>query len=1568
MTEQYVFPMSVAQVQMWFLNQLQPDDPFYNIAGQVCLRGRLDVQALEQSIAAVLERHECLRTTFDLVDGQPSQIISAQSGMRMAHRDLSSLPPESQESQWRRLAAEEAQAPFDLRRGPLLRCTLLRLGDEEHVLLASMHHIIADGWSLAVFTRELAALYSSYVTNAESNLHPLPIQYADYACWESEQLASEKIARQIEYWRGQLADAPELLSLPTDRPRPAMQSHVGDAITFELEPQLVAALEVLGRERGNATLFMILLAAFAALLHRYSGEDAIVIGCPVSGRQLPETEELIGLFVNTLPVRIDCGREGDRRPNFAELIDRVRETVLSALSHQDVPFAKLAGDLKPSRTPSHNPLFQVAFVLQNTPALTRELEGLSLAFQEAGTHSAKLDLALEVIADEPGATVQSGYRCKLEYNAELFDKPTVQRMVDHYRRLLWALRVSPHTSIAAVSMLSAEEQYQLISTWNDTFVPHAGPPCLHQRLTQWATECPHAVALDYDEGAITYAELDACANQIAAVLRGRGVGAETVVGVHGRRSWKSVAVIFGIFKAGATYLPLDPDYPGDRLRFMIADAGCRLLFSESSASLPWASVATIPNTQGLEGRSVTDVIDLDSDWYTITAQSSAPCHVDVDPSQLAYIIYTSGSTGQPKGVAVCHRGLSNLAQAQIREFEVTPASRVLQFASWNFDASMSEIAMALGSGASLCLMDTDAATLGAGLMDLLRERAITHVTLPPSLLAVMPDAELPALSHLIVAGERCPEQLVQAWGQERTFLNAYGPTESSVCASLTRCEPEDAVVTIGRPIDNVRLHILDDEWNLLPVGVPGELYIGGESLARGYVARPALTATAFIPDPFAAAPGARLYRTGDRARYRQDGSIEFLGRIDYQVKVRGHRVELGEVEAAIQCHPAVLEVAVLDIEADAALVSGRVQLVAFVILRPEHTLAPADMRTFLAARLPAYMCPTRTIALEAMPMTASGKVDRRALRLQVHDRTAGGDHAECGPSVCGSPGANRVAERLLAIFAAACAMPEMGIHDNFFDCGGDSIVSIQVAGRARKEGLVVTPKLIFQYQTVAELVPHVKVVNHLNVERADEPVSGPAPLTPIQHWFFAGTTGRPHHFNQSLVLEVAPELDASTIAQALEHVVQHHDALGVRFTQTDTGWLSVYGEASTGIELEICDLQNLPDREHSAVMDTVMQAVQSGLDIERGPLLRGALFRRGADAGHLLCLAVHHLVIDAVSWRTLGQDLATAYEQLLRGEVVRLPAKSHSFKHWADKLVQQGQIDEREQAHWADLVARVPPPLPLDREGGSNHYGAAEVCTAALSQEDTERLLGEAGQAYQNTVPEILLMALARAVGSWANTSNILIEIESHGREDPSDLAPGSELDVSRTVGWFTTLYPLLVRLQSTDRAAQLKTLKEQVRSIPGRGHNYLRWRYAGAGADISEDTWASMAAATVGFNYLGRLDTEDAQGSEHLRIGNVHMNQRMNRFDVDPARAREHVWDIVTSIQDRRLMIEWIYSRHLHHRDSISALVASFQRELEEIIAHCMDPASGGFTPSDFPQANLSQDMLDRFVRGLNR
>ena len=1023
-----VHPLSFAQARLWFLDQLEKGNPAYNIAFAVRLQGALDVTLLEQSLNEMVQRHEILRTTFSMVDGQPVQVITSSLRLFLPVEDYQNLPEVERESEVRRVMTQEARQPFDLTQAPLLRAKLLRLTQQEHIFILTLHHIIADEWSVEVFVREMAVLYKAFLAGSDSPLSELPIQYKDFTYWQRQWLQGEVLDTQLSYWKQQLDGVPAILPLPTDYPRPAIQTYRGARQSLELPQTVADAIAALSRQEG-VTLFMVLLAAFQTLLYRYTGQEDVCVGSPIANRNRDELKGLIGFFVNTLVLRTNLAGN----PSFQELLQRLRRVALGAYAHQDLPFEQLVEALQPERDASYTPLFQVAFILRNALHL-EEIPGLTLSPLNVESETAQFDLSLVVERTERGLIAA------FEYNTDLFDAARIARMLGHFQNLLLGIVANPEAKLSDLPLLSEAEKHQLLVEWNDTQVDYPQDGCIHQLFEAQVEKTPDTVALIFGNQQLTYRELNNRANQLAHYLQHLGVKPEVLVGICMERSLEMVVGLLGILKAGGAYVPLDPTYPKERLAFMLEDARVPVLLTQDK----FANVLPEHNAK---------VVCLDAEWQALAHQSQDNPISGIALENLAYVIYTSGSTGKPKGAMNTHQGLCNRLLWMQDAYRLTAADRVLQKTPFSFDVSVWEFFWPLIAGARLVLAKPEGHRDSAYLVEVIAKEQITTLHFVPSMLQVF--LEEPSLDtcssikRVICSGEALSIDL-----QERFFArldaelhNLYGPTEAAIDVTFWACQQggKERVVPIGRPIANTQIYLLDRHLQPVPVGVPGELHIGGVGLARGYLNRPELTAEKFIPNPFEnskfkiqSSKFNRLYKTGDLARYLPDGTIEFLGRIDNQVKIRGFRIELGEIEAVLVKHPMVREVVVLAREEG----SGEKQLVGYIVPNDAGIPTTDELRSYLKEQLPEYMVPSIFVLLEALPLLPNGKVDRRALPAPEGVR----------PTLAAAYEAPRseVERAIATVWREVLHLEKVGINDNFFDLGGHSLLIVQVNSKLRE--------------------------------------------------------------------------------------------------------------------------------------------------------------------------------------------------------------------------------------------------------------------------------------------------------------------------------------------------------------------------------------------------------------------------------------------------------------------------------------------------------------------------------------
>nr|WKF59529.1 Linear gramicidin synthase subunit D [Paraburkholderia busanensis] len=1521
-------PLSFAQERLWVLWQLEPESAAYHVPGAVRLSGSLDTAAVRAAFDTIVARHEALRTTFVAVDGKPVQRVASAVRYDWRTATLDHAEP-------RALAAalhDCVSEPFDLEHGPLLRVVLLSSSETEHVLAVVMHHIVSDGWSMDVLIDEFSACYEASRRGFAPDLPPLPIQCADYAYWERAE--GGRRAADLDWWCERLAGDQPVLNLPLTRARPATRSAAGGRCLRRIDPRTTRALRELSQREG-ATLFMVLLACYQTLLHRYSGQGDIRIGIPVANRERLETESLIGFFINTLVIR---GAPAGNRP-FDQLLAATRAEVVAAQAHASVPFAQLVDVVQPQRDLGLTPLFQTMFNLQVTPAEQfASLSGITVSaldLPELGGETAQFDLTLDITDQGDALRVSFGYA------NDIFDRAVIDQIADHYLELVVQVLAAPRQALAAIALTPARTVGAPVAA-EQPYVP------VLERFLRQVQVQPAAPALRSPatpaEPAFDYATLAARARQVGAVLHAAGVRDEARVGLCVSRSPSMVAALFGIWSAGAAFVPLDPEYPPERLAQIVADAGIDHVVVDRVSAARLSGV--------LAGLTLHAMEDMDARAAANASRSSSPLsftpHMPRMPlaPQLAYVMYTSGSTGVPKGVAMTHAALSVHVDDVIARFGVHAGDCVLQFSTINFDAALEQLLPALCVGARVVLRGPDLWSWPE-FNAVLRDEAVSVTDLPTAFwqqwLRDLP-AALPALRLVTIGGEALNGAALAQWLgsglRDVRFENTYGPTEAAISALSRRTEAADVdapVVTIGLPYPGRIARLLDEWSNPTPAGATGELCIGGEALARGYLGRPATTAERFVPDPFGP-PGSRLYRTGDvcvlRAGDARHG-FDYVGRDDRQVKLRGYRIELSEVETALRGLPGVREAIAVISGADDA----RKLLAYAVIDDADSERAGTALHAALAERLPAYMVPAAVVPLAALPLTPNGKVDKRALPQPLLDNvdaprelTAARDEREA---------------RLLAIWRAVLGRDEIGVDDNFFALGGDSILAIQAISRARAEGMALTVRELFEHQSVAALAQRVP---QAAPQRAYREVAGPLALTPIQRWFFDEHPDGPAHWNQSVLLAANERLSDAALQAAVQTVMQRHDALRLRFSRDVSGaargeWTQrslardAASDADAASAIECIDLRGEADWQ--AAMSARGAQVQASLDIEHGPVWRAVRFDV-PDGGSRLLLVVHHLSIDGVSWRILLEELGQAYEQAVAGQSIELPAQSLSWGDWTEALSAHAQRDtvRNELTYWRtqlsaasawDDAARARGGLPLAArlDEVDRTLGASQVLRRKLDETRTRTLLQEASSTQQGRVDEWLLAALVNTLAGWSERAGVLIELEGHGREEVID-----GVDLTRTVGWFTTRYPVwfdavnaTTANATTAAATTLASVQTTLRNVPNKGLHYgVLESLSGA---IERNAIAALPRAQVSFNYLGQFGQSDSATQNRMRIATgEHAGQAAGAHTVC-----SYALELNALIVDGALSIDWRYLPGLIDSTRAQALADTFDAQLDALL-----------------------------------
>ncbi|ROP35986.1 non-ribosomal peptide synthetase [Saccharothrix texasensis] len=1534
-----VVPLSFAQRRLWFLDRLEDANGMYNIPIALRLSGDLDVTALRAALGDVLARHESLRTVFPDADGTPRQlVVPAPEADEMLTRAFSVRTTDA--SVLRERLDDAAACTFDLSRELPLKAWLFELSPSEHVLLLVLHHIAGDGWSFTPLTRDLGHAYRARLAGHAPRLPELPVQYADYALWQADVLGEDGDpdsagTAQLEFWRRQLDGVPDALELPADRRRPAVASHRGGLVRWHVDADLHADLLALAR-RSGASLFMVLQAAISAMLTRLGAGEDVVLGTAVAGRTDAALEDLVGFFVNTLVLRTDTS--GD--PAFTELLGRVRQTDLAAFAHQDLPFDRLVDALNPERSVARHPLFQVMLVLQNAPEPDLELPGLSLDLVDLGEGPAKFDLSFD-LGETHRDGLPAGLEGTIQFAADLFDRATAEALGARLTRVLRAVAADAATPVSALPVLGEGERGIVLDVWGRN-PSHRERGTVVGRFRAQVAKAPDAVALVDGDRELTYAEVDARARALAVHLLGHGVRAETRVAVLARRTAERTVATLATLYAGGAYVPLHDGNPVERHNLILADTSAAVLLTDR-ADLPAGLAAPA------------HVLDLTAGLPPAHDAELPTPH----PDQLAYVIHTSGSTGVPKGAAVTHANVVELATDSI--FTTGAHHRVLVHSSYAFDASTYEMWVPLLNGGTSIVDSPDEVDL-AGLAAAIRRHDVTALWITAGLFRLVaqeaPETFAP-LREVWTGGDVVSEHAVAAVRRacpDLVLVNGYGPTETTTFASRHAVLPGDVAASplpIGAPMAGTALRVLDHRLQPVPPGVTGELYVAGGKLARGYLARPGLTAERFVPDPHGA-PGDRAYRTGDLARWSRDGRLEFVGRTDGQVKLRGFRIEPGEVEAALTGRAGVTGAAVV-VREDRP---GERRLVAYLV---GDDVDVAQARAVAAAALPDYSVPSAFVVLPELPLTVNGKVDRRALPAP---------HREATPVAVPR---TAVEEALAGVFADVLGVERVGVDDGFFDLGGDSIMSIQLVSRARTAGWVFTPRDVFELKTVRRLADAAAPVAEQDDDVADRDGVGEVPLTPIVEWLRAGG-GPVDGFNQSHVVATPAGLTAGHLVDALAAVLEHHDALRTRLRRDDDGgWaLEVLPHGAVRAEEHVArvDVAGLTEGDLAAVVTEHTEAARRALRPDDAVMVRLVWFDAGPDApGRLLVLA-HHLVVDGVSWRILLPDLATAATAARLGVPPELPPVRTSWRRWAARLAEAateprwaGQLP-----HWLATADTAQPALaarPLDPRRDT--LATARTAVVEVDPDVTTALLTTAPAAFRVSVDDVLLTGFGLAVREWLARrgerlpDGLLVDREGHGRHEDA-VAPG--LDLSRTVGWFTNLYPVRVdvpplRWDDVLAAGEpvgtaLKQVKEGLRAVPDHGLGYGLLRH------LNPDTAGKLAACPapqIGFNYLGRTsvgatgrdwtpltDAGGAVGDDGLPFAHV---LEVNAFTEDGA-------------DGPRLVAALSWPAALLDEPDVAALGGLWRDALAALAAHARDPRASGLTPSDVALVPLSQKNID--------
>ncbi|MCK4258180.1 MAG: amino acid adenylation domain-containing protein [Halanaerobiales bacterium] len=1466
--EQDYYPVSSAQHRLFVLNQFDIENIGYNMNGALVIEGRLDKEAFEQTFRALINRHEALRTSFNLNDGKPVQIIKKEIEFAIDYFDQDHL--EALGGDIAKIV-EEFIRPFDLTVAPLMRVGLLDLGSEKYLFLFDMHHIISDGVSMGIFISDFIDLYQG------KTLKSVDIQYKDFSIWQNELFASEKIKMQEEFWLDKFTGEIPILNLPTDYPRPLVMDFAGDGVLCTLNEELTSAIKGL-MQNTNTTLYMVLLAIYNVLLAKYTGQDDIIVGLPSSGRNHADVEQIMGMFVNTLAMRNFPKKD----KTFSEFLYEVKENALKAYDNQDYQFEMLVEKLDLQRDASRNPLFDTMLALQNTRMPEILIPGLKFVPYERKKKTTNFDLLLDA------AEKDDKINLSMEYRVKLFKRETIERLAQHFERIVTEVTQNLEIKIGDIEIISENEKEELLYNLNASCQEYPSEVTIHQLIEEQVDQTPNNQALVYNGQELTYSQLNVHANQLARHLRQKGVGRDQFVGIMVKPSREMMVGILGILKAGGAYLPIDPDYPEERIEYMLQDSGTRILLTQSELS---GKVEFDGEVIALEENGI-----YQGECHNLENINTA--------TDLAYVIYTSGSTGQPKGVMIEHKSLVNLAYWHVRTYQVTEADNATKYAGFGFDASVWEIFPYMITGATIHIIDEELKLDMERLNGYFEQNQVTISFLPTQICEQFMNHDNKSLRILLTGGDKLKKFIKRDY----QLYNNYGPTENTVVSTYCLITETHHNIPIGKPVDNTRIYILDEKNQLQPIGVTGELCISGVGLARGYLNQPELTQEKFVADPFF--PDAKMYRTGDLARWTVDGNIEFLGRIDYQVKIRGYRIELGEIENQLLKHPEIREVIVIDRQS----ANGEKYLACYYISSEE--LSKEELRDYLAINLPEYMIPTSFTKLEQLPLTANGKLDRKAL-----------PETEEMQQTCYTAPRNSTEEIVSRIWTELLGSKQVGIYDNFFELGGDSIKAIQIVSRTKGHGINIMVKDIFRYKNIASLLENVDYHEEA-LQISQEVVTGEVSLTPIQSWFFDQQFVEPQYFNQTYIARLQNDVDLNLLEEAFRKLIEHHDALRIKYSRVEEKVIQYNrGIDEVSFKLEHVNLVNYSAEEQKQKLKEFSEAIQQKLDLEKDLLIKAIVFDLGEN-GKRLVIPVHHLVIDGVSWRIFFEDLQSLYISRLDKP---LPLKTTSFKEWSEKLTQYAKEYELDLDYWEKIKLDRVTSLVTDQV--DNYLRDHKSLQIQLTEDETEKLLTKVSWVYNTEINDLLLSALTLAIEQALGINNILINLEGHGREEIF-----KDVDLSRTIGWFTTTYP--VYFESKDGIGEtIKHVKESLRRVPAKGLNFSITRYLQNNQRLKE------LNPEISFNYLGQFsNTTDLEDISVLMSCTDDPGMSFHRDNKHP-----YLIDFNGMISDGKLQFNLSYNAKYLEDGKIEELQRVFHQNLLAIINHCLTKSKRIFTPSDF-------------------
>jgi amino acid adenylation domain-containing protein/non-ribosomal peptide synthase protein (TIGR01720 family) len=1520
------FQLSPQQKHLWLLQQ----DSIIPYLAQciVQIDGNVNQEILNKSIENIVNRHEILRTYFDCLPGMefPMQVITASSIPLINKHDFSHLDFHQQKIKIEKLFEEVGQQPLKFEQNSLLHLDLVELSTDKHILLFSLPVLCADKISLSNIVREISYSYAAYSNGEELFDEDERVQYADISEILNELITSEDTIAGREYWLKQdiynCADLKFLFENTSNSKTQFLPKYFISLVNAEL----TAKIKAIASEYNSST-FGFILTCWLILVGRLTGKSDLIIGTAFDCRAYEGLEEALGLFAKYLPLQ--CELKDNLQ--FSELLQKVNALSCELPEWQEY-FTWEQVNQKTNIQKIDLPFFPVCFEFAEQQE-KYSIGNVSFSICKSYANIDKFKLKLVCVRRDDALILE------FHYDSHVFLREEIQLLAERFETLLTSVVKNSTSAIAELDILSPIERSQLLFKFNNTKTAEPEYQCVHHWFESQVECTPDKIAVVYENQQLTYTHLNQRANQLAHHLQQLGVGPEVLVGICVERSLDMVVGVLGILKAGGAYVPIDPTYPKERLAFILEDTQAPVLLTQQRL------LEILPKNGG-------EVICLDVDFekFASTQTVSNPSS-KTNSDNLAYIIYTSGSTGKPKGTLIHHKGLVNYLSWCTQAYKVNQGGGTIVHSPLGFDLTITSLfsPLLVGSQVELLPENNSIESLSNSLH---RSSNLSLVKITPAHLELLkgqfsPQEAAGRTRAFIIGGENLLAENITFWQNavpDTMLINEYGPTETVVGCCVYQVptgQHHSGSIPIGKPIANTQLYVLDQHGQPAPIGVAGELHIGGAGLARGYLNRPDLSAEKFIPNAFSTKPGERLYKTGDLARYRLDGTLEYLRRIDDQVKIRGFRIELGEIEAVLSQAPGVQDSVVI-VRED---IPGKRRLVAYIVLNQELSSSINHLQVFLQQKLPDYMIPSAFVALQKLPLTPNGKIDRRALPAPDKVRSEATYVAPRTP----------VEEILATIWTQILGLEQVGIYDNFLEVGGDSILSIQVIAKAKQAGLQLTPQQIFDHPTIAELAQ--VVGSNLNIYAEQGLITGGLPLTPIQHWFFEQNLPDPHHWNQAVLLEVNQALDSVLLEKALQHLLEHHDALRLRFECSEAGWQSVNASLDNAIAFTLPDLSTQSPEQQKLAIELTATQLQASLNLSQGPLVQVALFDLGLQQPGRLLIIIHHLAVDGVSWRILLEDLQITYKQLSQGQKINLPAKTTSFKYWAEQLQEYANSAslQQELSYWLALPQQQQK-ITVDFLRGTNTEATKATVSVVLTVAETQALLQDVPVAYRTQINDVLLTALVHSFKQWTGQPSLLLDLEGHGREEILD-----HVDLTRTVGWFTTIFPVLLDIgNATNLTDAVQKVKEQLRGVPNRGFGYGVLRYLNNHSEITQKLQAQPQPEVI-FNYLGQFDQllpnlslfslgKEAIGATRSLRGN-----------------RRYLLEVEAMVINNQLQLQWSYSINLHHQNTVESLAQGMVKALRSLISYSQSTEVAAYTPVDFPDAEMSQAQLDQVFQELD-